>query len=194
MADVAVVGGGLAGLVAARHIAAAGHDVRLFERRDEVGGRVRTHRREGFTLDRGFQVLFTAYPAARRELDLDALDLRYFAPGGTIARAGARSTLSDPFREPTTLFASLRNDEVRLSDKLRVLRLRRELRRRATASIFPGPNLSIAQYLVAREFSRAFVDNFAAPFYGGITLDRSLSTAAAVFEYTFKMLAEGDIA
>ena len=194
MADVAVVGGGLAGLVAARRLAAAGHDVRLFERRDEVGGRVRTHRREGFTLDRGFQVLFTAYPAARRELDLDALDLRYFAPGGTIARAGARSTLSDPFREPATLFASLRNDEVRLSDKLRVLRLRRELRRRATASIFPGPNLSIAQYLVAREFSRAFVDNFAAPFYGGITLDRSLSTAAAVFEYTFKMLAEGDIA
>ena len=194
MTDVAVVGGGLAGLVAARRLAGTGLDVRLFERRDEVGGRVRTRRLDGFALDRGFQVLFTAYPAVRRELDLDALDLRYFAPGATIARPGSRSTLSDPFRDPASAVASLRNDEVRLSDKLRVLRLRRELRRLPPETILPGPDLTIAQYLVARGFSRAFVDNFAAPFYGGITLDRSLSSAAAVFEYTFKMLADGGIA
>src|SRR6056297_740302 len=113
MADVAVVGGGLAGLVAARRLAAAGHDVRLFERRDGVGGRVRTRRRHGFTLDRGFQVLFTAYPAVRRELDLDALALRYFAPGATIARAGNRSVLSDPFRNPRDGLETLFNREVR---------------------------------------------------------------------------------
>ena len=189
-----VVGGGLAGLVAARHLAGAGVDVRLYERRDEVGGRVRTRRREGFTLDRGFQVLFTAYPAVRRELDLEVLDLRAFEPGAVLARPGSRSVLADPLRDPGSLVGSLRNDEVTLVDKLRVLHLVWTLRRRDPGTIFPGPARSIEAYLREAGFSRSFVENFAAPFYGGITLDRSLSTAASVFEYTFKALAEGRIA
>ncbi|MDX1747541.1 MAG: FAD-dependent oxidoreductase, partial [Halobacteriales archaeon] len=80
MPEVVVVGGGLAGLVAARRLAEAGLEVELFERRDGLGGRVRSRERGGFTLDRGFQVLFTAYPAVERELDLDALELRSFPP------------------------------------------------------------------------------------------------------------------
>ncbi|MEF8855902.1 MAG: NAD(P)/FAD-dependent oxidoreductase, partial [Haloplanus sp.] len=39
-----------------------------------------------------------------------------------------------------------------------------------------------------------YVDNFVAPFYGGITLDRSLSTSKRVFEYTFKAMSEGRVA
>ena len=189
-----VVGGGLAGLVAARRLAEAGLDVRVIEQRNEVGGRVRTRHVDGFTLDRGFQVLFTAYPAVRRELALDALDLRYFEPGATIARPGSRSVLSDPFRDPGTALASFLNREVTSTDKLRLLRLRRALRKRSPERIFPGRSQSIETYLRERGFSRAFLAHFAAPFYGGITLDRSLSTAAAVFEYTFKMLSEGRIA
>mgnify|MGYP002761040366 FL=1 len=82
---VAVAGGGLAGLVAARHLAESGAEVELFEAEPRVGGRVRSRVVDGYTLDRGFQVLSTAYPAARRELDYDALDLRPFALGATIA-------------------------------------------------------------------------------------------------------------
>ena len=98
MTDVVIVGEGLAGLVAARRLAHAGLDVRVFERSDEIGGRVRTRQTEGFTLDRGFQVLFTAYLAVRTGLDLDALKLRSFPPGGIIARPGRRSMLSESFR------------------------------------------------------------------------------------------------
>jgi len=195
--DCVVVGGGLAGLVAARRLADAGVDVRLCERRDAVGGRVRTRHRDGYTLDYGFQVLFTAYPAVRRELDLDALDLRRFRPGAIICRPGRRSTLSDPFRDPGALVESLFNREVGLGDKLRTLRLRRELTRRSPESILDGAvagEPDIAAYLHDRGFSPAFVDSFAAPFYGGITLDRTLSSSKAVFEYTFKMLSEGAIA
>jgi monoamine oxidase len=41
--DVAVVGGGLAGLTAARNVARKGHSVRVLEARDRVGGRVWNH-------------------------------------------------------------------------------------------------------------------------------------------------------
>jgi phytoene dehydrogenase-like protein len=60
--------------------------------------------------------------------------------------------------------------------------------------IFAGPDATIREYLGKRGFSRKFVENFAAPFYGGITLDRSLSTSKRVFEYTFHTLSAGEIA
>ncbi|MFB6161308.1 MAG: FAD-dependent oxidoreductase [Haloferacaceae archaeon] len=189
--SVVVAGAGLAGLVAARRLAAAGADVTVVERRDEVGGRVRTRVREGFTLDRGFQVLFDAYPAARRELDFDALALRRFRPGAVIARGDRRSVLADPLRDPGAAIESLLNREVTTGDKLRTLRLRRALRSRDLDEVFTGPDASVRAYLRDRGFSERFLERFAAPFYGGITLDRSLSTSKRVFEYTFRMLSEG---
>ncbi|RKD95446.1 NAD(P)/FAD-dependent oxidoreductase [Halopiger aswanensis] len=190
--QVLVVGGGLAGLVAARHLAAGGVDVTVLEREETVGGRVRTTERDGYRFDRGFQVLFTAYPAVKRELDLETLDLRRFAPGATIARPNHRSTLADPRREPRTLPATLFNPDVSTGDKLRALALWWDLRNEDPAAIFDGDDdASIAQYLRDRGFSDRFLENFVGPFYGGITLDRSLSTSKRVFEYTFRTLAAG---
>jgi phytoene dehydrogenase-like protein len=186
-----VVGGGLAGLVAARRLADRGAEVTLLERRQTVGGRVHTEHVDGYTLDRGFQVLFTAYPAVKRELDLDALSLRRFRPGAVIARPGERSTLSDPLRDPRAATATLFNRDVTTADKLRLFRHQRRLRRTDPEEVLSADDGSIDEALADWGFSRKFRDNFAAPFYGGITLDRSLSTSQAVFEYTFKMLSEG---
>lgn len=186
--DVVVVGGGLAGLVTTRHLAEAGIDVTLLEAESEIGGRVRTTREDGFVFDRGFQVLFPSYPAVQRELDLSLLDLRYFRPGATLVRPGERSTLSDPIRDPRALTATLFNRDISLGDKLRTAKLRRELSRKPLSDIEAADESSIQEYLEARGFSERFIEHFARPFYGGITLDRSLSTSAFVFEYTFKML------
>lgn len=51
--DVAVVGAGMAGLTAAHELRRCGVDVRLFEERPHVGGRMHSFRREGYTLDEG---------------------------------------------------------------------------------------------------------------------------------------------
>lgn len=190
--ETTVVGGGLAGLVTARRLAEAGHDVTLFEERDELGGRVRSRTVEGFTCDRGFQVLFDAYPAVQRELDLDALSLRSFAPGGVICRPGKRSTLSDPLRDPGALLPSAFSREVSMADKLRTLWLRIRLTRGDWPD-FDTPDRSVREYLREAGFSKKFVENFAAPLYGGITLDRSLATSANVFEYTFRAMSLGRI-
>jgi len=189
--DVVVVGGGLAGLVAARRLAEDGFGVTLFEREPTVGGRVRSTHADGFTFDRGFQVLFTSYPAARRELDFDALDLRAFSPGAVICRGDRRATLGDPLRDPGALVPSILNREVSTADKLRTLALKRDLSSKSVDDIWTSEDATIEQYLAARGFSERYVDRFVRPFYGGITLDRSLSTSKRVFEFTFKMLAEG---
>jgi len=192
--SVVVIGGGLAGLVAARHLADGGADVTLYEANETVGGRVTTHTDGGYTLDRGFQVLFTAYPAVQRELDLAALDLRRFSPGATIARPGKRSVLADPLGDPRAALASLRTDEVTTTDKLRTLALRQDLGTRAYDELLRRPDASIREWLTEWGFSEQYISNFIVPFYGGITLDRSLSTSKRVFEYTFKALSDGDSA
>ncbi|TSD13386.1 phytoene dehydrogenase [Haloglomus irregulare] len=194
MTDVAVVGGGLAGLVAARRLAEAGARAELFERRDEFGGRVRTTHDGDYTFDRGFQVLFTSYPAARRELDLKRLNLRRFPPGAIICRPGRRSTLSDPLRDPGAAVETILNRDVRLTDKLRLFRLQRQLAGRSEREVFAGEDTSIREFLADYGFSTALVERFAEPFYGGVTLDRSLASSAAVFRYTFKCLSAGAIA
>lgn len=195
MSDSVVVGGGgLAGLVCARRLAREGMEVTLFERESEVGGRVRSVHENGYTFDRGFQVLFTAYPAAKRELDYDALDLRTFTPGACLARPGQRSSLSDPIRDPASLVESALNTEISFTDKLRTLALRRRLSKLDPEELFSGGDQTIRAALLERGFSEDFIENFAAPFYGGITLDRSLSSSAATFAYTFSMLSRGKIA
>jgi phytoene dehydrogenase-like protein len=191
MTEVVVAGGGLAGLVAACHLAEAGHEVTLYEAREEVGGRVRTLESDGFVMDRGFQVLFTSYPAARRELDYEDLDLRRFRSGAVLAKPGQRSVLGDPLSDLASLPSTLFSRAVTLGDKWRVFQLRRTLANASAESLFDGDDRTIEEGLRQQGFSETFVSEFAAPFYGGITLDRSLSTSVDVFEYTFKMLVEG---
>src|SRR3712207_2984721 len=111
---VNIVGAGLAGLTCAKVLSERGAQVVVFEASDGVGGRVRTDEKEGFLLDRGFQVYFTAYSVARRHLDHDALDFRSFDPGAIICRGQEKSVLSDPLRDPGSLPPSLLSDAATL--------------------------------------------------------------------------------
>jgi squalene-associated FAD-dependent desaturase len=58
---VAVIGGGWAGLAAAVHACAAGHQVSLFEMAPQLGGRARSVTHDGLTLDNGQHILIGAY-------------------------------------------------------------------------------------------------------------------------------------
>src|SRR5215207_8312415 len=93
---VVVVGAGLAGLTCAGRLSRRGIDVVVLEAGDAVGGRVRTDRVDGFVIDRGFQVLNTAYPALRATVDLDRVDLRSLPRGARIRRNGRLADVRHP--------------------------------------------------------------------------------------------------
>jgi phytoene dehydrogenase-like protein len=190
--DVLIVGAGLAGLSCAHRLHERGVSFRLLEASDAVGGRVRTDVVSGFRLDRGFQVLLTAYPEAWRLLDYEALDLRYFDHGARVRWNGSFYTVRDPLRNPTALPRLLASPMGSMMDKVRMLRLRRATVAPALEDLWARPEISTREALAdGYGFSPKMIDRFLEPFFAGVLLDGDLSTSSRAMEFYFRMFATG---
>ena len=192
--DAVVVGAGLAGLAAARQIKSRGRSVIVIEAQDGVGGRVRTDKVDGFLLDRGFQVLLTAYPELKTQIDMSALDLKMFSSGALVMRDGKPSVVTDPFREPKRAAATVFAPIGSLTDKLRVAALRWRVMHRNEDKILNSADISTVVALRGLGFSTKMIDRFFRPLFGGIQLDPELRTSRRMFEIIFKYLSEGQSA
>jgi phytoene dehydrogenase-like protein len=69
-ADLVVVGGGLAGLIAAAMVAREGRSVVVLDRAKALGGRAVTHQRDGVSFNLGPHALYCKGDAFRRLEDL----------------------------------------------------------------------------------------------------------------------------
>ena len=189
-----VVGAGVAGLTAARSLHRAGWEVVVLEADDGIGGRVRTDEVEGFRLDRGFQTLFTAYPAVQAELDLKALRLRRFDHGVILAADRRWNEVGDPFKDVKALAPSAASPIASLADKRLLLRLRRHAKHQQLAALLRGPEPTTEQFLRDYGFSERFIELFFRGVFGAMFLDRSLCVSSRRFLFNMKMLAEGRVA
>lgn len=193
-AQVVVIGAGMAGLACARTLHAAGVDVTILERSDGVGGRVRSDKVDGFTLDRGFQILLTGYPEVSRWLDLGRLELRRFHAGATIWTGEGFTQIGDPLRSPGDLLPTALSPVGSIADKLRLLRLLVSVRRGTVPDLLRRPDMSTRSKIERLGFSRRFVERFFEPLFSGIQLDPDLEVSSRRFEVILRMLAVGDSA
>ena len=189
--DVVVVGAGLAGLNAARTVAAAGRSVLVCEASDDVGGRVRTDVVDGFLVDRGFQILNTYYPALRAAVDLAALDLRRFEPGAAVRTedGGLRRVA----RTPPGLARAAVTRLLGLRGKLGIAAF-------SARSVLVGPQRlaraaarSAAADLARFGIPAADVDRFVRPFLSGVLGDADLATSSRVVSLFWRTFALGDL-
>ena len=189
---VIVVGAGVAGLYCVQLLIAKGCAVEVWEAEDRPGGRVQTDTVDGFQLDRGFQVLQTDYPEAKRSLSYDALQLSPFEPGSLIQTERGQVKMVDPWRKPTAAFATMFNHVGSLGDRLRLARMR-------AACFCEGFGLgdqdcSTDEWLSQRMgFSGDFVSRFLRPWISGMFFDESLETSARFFQFIFRTSASGDV-
>jgi len=191
---VIIVGGGIAGLACARRLHELGIPVRILEASGRTGGRIKTDHRDGYRLDRGFQVLQTAYPEAQRALDFSRLDLRRFAPGAMIRIRGRFHTVADPLRRPQALLDTLRAPIGGLGDRLRLLRLAHRVCRGPLEALFRQPETTAMAFLRAQGFSAKMIERFFVPFFGGVCLDPRIRASSRVLGYVLRMFASGDAA
>ena len=192
MTEVVIIGAGLAGLSCALSLEAGGLSVTLLEASDAPGGRVRTDLVDGFRLDRGFQVMLTAYPEAKRLLDYRALQLKPFQPGALVWHGGKFHRFADPFRNPMGAARFLLDPIVPLADKLQVAKLRTCVQQGTLEEIFARTEKTTRDYLQAVPFSANIIERFFEPFFAGIFLERELVTSSRFFEFLFRLFSLGD--
>lgn len=193
--SIAIIGAGISGLIAAKTLEKAGYSPVMFDSNSTIGGRVVSQSTNSYNLDLGFQVLLTAYPEAKKHLDYDALDLRYFKPGAILFNQGKASKIGDPLRDKGTFLSTMLSSSLTISDKIKVYLLSQKLKRKSISDIFNSKKTSTtANYLKECGFSKKALDNFFIPFFTGIFLEDKLSTPSSMFEFVFKMFSEGSAA
>ena len=185
---ILIVGAGMAGLACAVSLRKADVPFLLFDRGDEVGGRVRTDEVNGYRFDRGFQVLLTAYPEAQRFLDYEKLELGACYPGSKVWFENHFHRVADPFRHPMDGVKSLLTPIGSFGDKLRVGLMRLRL---LSSKSMPDVCTTLTG-LHEMGFGDSMIDRFWKPFMRGVFLENELSTTIRKFEETFRFFSQGD--
>jgi len=190
---IIIIGAGMSGLACATWLHRAGRPVLVLEAADGVGGRVRTDvTPDGFRLDRGFQILLTNYPEARRMFDYGALNLKSFRSGAVVRLAdGQETTLENPLHAPLMAFAALASPIGTAKDKLLLIKLVAQLAGRSPEQLLARPGTTTLQYLRDFGWSEQIINSFFKPFFGGVYLDRELGTASNFFEFVFQQFVQG---
>ena len=191
MADVVVVGAGLAGLACARRLQAAGVAVTVLEADGAVGGRVRTDVVDGMLLDRGFQVHNTGYPEAVRVLDHDALDLRRFSAGALVRVGDRLHRVGDPRRVPTWAPATVGAPIGSLKDKVLIAGLAASAALQSPDALLSRTETTTYDALRARGLSDTAVDRFFRPFLSGVFLEDRLDTSSRFFDLVWRSFVRG---
>jgi len=186
-----IIGGGVSGLIAAQVLEKKGFNPIILEASERVGGRIKTDIIEGYQLDHGFQVLLTDYPAVKKYLDYDALDLQFFLPGASIFKAHTQSIIGDPLRDISFLISTLFSRIGSISDKFKILKLNQKIKKKSLTDIFSEKEKTTLSYLKEFGFSKDMLNDFFIPFFSGIFLENKLETSSRMFEFVYKMFGEG---
>ena len=160
-----VIGAGLAGMNAAIQLQSAGREVVVLEAADRAGGRVQSDQIDGFTCDRGFQLINAKYPELATLNILGELDFRFADRALNIAIDDQSHRLGDPRKYPFAAFDSATGS---IFEKFALIKA---LARK------PKPELSIDEYLVVSGLGRTF-EVVLQPFLRGVYLTDLTKIAA----------------
>ncbi|WP_159951928.1 FAD-dependent oxidoreductase [Polaribacter septentrionalilitoris] len=186
-----IIGAGISGLIAAQVLENYGYHPKIIEATNTVGGRVKSDIVNDYILDHGFQVLLSEYPAAKKYLNYQALDLQKLVSGAVIFKDGKTQKIGDPFRDISLLFPTIFANIGSTKDKLKILKLNTNLKKKKLQEIFNTDEITTHQYLKNYGFSENIMNSFFKPFFSGIFLEPNLETSSRMFEFVYKMFGEG---
>ena len=191
--DIIVIGAGLAGLACARDLCRSGERVALLEASDGVGGRMRTDHRDGFLLDRGFQVFNTSYPQVKRRLGLRSLRLRPFTPGFFAHTSTGTVGFVDPTRRPTAAAQLLSNRTLSPRDLVALAALTARDTLLPARALRRGTDRSTSAELNRAGLSGTVVTEVLRPFLSGVFLEDRLETSARFFHLVWRSMIRGTL-
>ena len=188
--DIVIIGAGIAGLACAMKLKKNNKNFIIIEQSDRVGGRVGSVKENEHIFDLGFQVYNTQYHEANSLLNLEELKLKIFKPGASIYNGREFEILSDPFREPSTIFETFFSGMTTFKDKIKILTLKRALSS-YRISEDQSEDVTTLEYLKLYGFSNKIINGFFKPFFSGIFLEKELETSSKFFKIVFSNFNKG---
>ena len=188
--DIVIIGAGIAGLACAMKLKKNNKNFIIIEQSDRVGGRVGSIKENEHIFDLGFQVYNTQYHEANSLLNLEELKLKVFKPGASIYNGREFEILSDPFREPSTIFETFFSGMTTFKDKIKILTLKRALSS-YRISEDQSEDVTTLKYLKLYGFSNKIINGFFKPFFSGIFLEKELETSSKFFKIVFSNFNKG---
>jgi len=188
---VYIIGAGISGLVAAYELESVGYRPIILEASGSIGGRVKTDEKDGYLLDRGFQIFLTGYPEAKRYLNYDTLKLKYFDGDMVILRTDGSLHVTDPLKNPAGIISMAFSRVGNMKDKLKLVQLVASVMGKSDEEIFSQPDVTTEEFFLAKGFSPEIIFNFFNPLYRGIFLEERLNTSSNMFEWVLKMFSKG---
>ena len=190
--DVVIVGAGMSGLTAANALLAAGKSCLVVDAQDRPGGRMATDLVDGFLLDRGFQVLQTAYPSVHRWIAINQLQGKLFLPGARIWLRHRRRTMVDPWRCPGLIPTLALEGIGSPIDWWKLRRLRRACLQVNQLEVSRMNQTTADYWNHEYRLGESVRKNFLKPWMSGVFLERQMEVPSAFFRWIFGMQARGD--
>jgi phytoene dehydrogenase-like protein len=75
-----------------------------------------------------------------------------------------------------------------------MIRLALNVRRVTPSRIFQKQDMPTMEFLRSKGFSEKMIQSFFKPFFAGVCLDPGINASSRVFQYIFRIFAEGDVA
>lgn len=188
---IGIVGGGLGGLSCAYYLESLGYSSIIYEASSVIGGRVRTEKKDGFLLDRGFQVLMTSYPEVKKIVRHYELELGAFAPGANVYYQNNWHLFRNPLKKPLSIFELRKLPFVYFSDVVKMGSLYMKVAFKPENPFFYGKISSTIDFLKEEQLSEEFIKAFIKPFFGGVFIDPELKTSHGFFLWMLHFFVEG---
>lgn len=189
---VAVIGGGISGIITSIGLSENGHEVHLFEKTSSLGGRIKSEEKEGTVFDVGFHVLHTGYSSVGRWIDTDAISHHTMHPSSILFTPSTQKSklVGDVFSAPSTLLGSATS--MSPFNALRLLKWR--MRNKKSDDVRDkNSRKPIDIGFTENGFSESFQKEFLKPLFAGITLSEERQESIEFADFIWGVMSKAPI-
>lgn len=189
---VAVIGGGISGIITSIGLSENGHEVHLFEKTSSLGGRIKSEEKDGTVYDIGFHVLHTGYSSVGRWIDTDAISHHTMHPSSILFTPSTQKSklVGDVFSAPSTLLGSATS--MSPFNALRLLKWR--MRNKKSDDVKDkNSRKPIDIGFTENGFSESFQKEFLKPLFAGITLSEERQESIEFADFIWGVMSKAPI-
>ncbi|MBK9328666.1 MAG: FAD-dependent oxidoreductase [Sphingobacteriales bacterium] len=192
--DVVVVGAGFSGLSAAYYLQRKGLNVKVLEVSSQVGGRARSDKFEGYTLDRGLHFYHHSTTELSKIININELALKNSYPGYLLRYQGTFNLFTNPIYQTIDTVSTALAKNASFSDKMRLFGLYVKLKTTSYNQLVKEKESSTFEYLSKNGFSKRLIDSFFRPMIAANIFDYNLQSSSRFSKIYLKSLFQDHVA